>query len=216
MYSRWCICRANLKVGLIPRVNLWNCTFFSKANIYLLSQSCDSVCGCDSSLLVRQMLNIVLALLFPSILLNVAFELVLDALYMNAKGGGMEVRQREHRWSVLIMHTCPLTDRSQHGALWASAPAYREEKWEKQWWYGRRWRWKKKLLPARYLIWGRFWWWNQRDLIVPKTALSVCLCLHEHVKCFYAGKKSWFYYFFCLRLNWMSSVADRPLTAEPI
>lgn len=68
---------------------------------------------------------------------------------------------------------------------------------------------EKKLLPARHLIWGRFWWWSQRDLIVPKTALSVCLCPHEHV--FMQGRKADFI-IFCL----MFSVADRPLTAEPI
>ena len=36
-------------------------------------------------------------------------------------GGGTE------RGSVLIIHPCPLTDRSQRAALWASAPAYREK-----------------------------------------------------------------------------------------
>ncbi len=41
---------------------------------------------------------------------------------------GVEVGQREQRGSVLIIHPCPLTDRSQHAAPWASAPAYREEK----------------------------------------------------------------------------------------
>lgn len=29
------------------------------------------------------------------------------------------------------MHPCPLTDRSRRAALWASAPAYREEKKER-------------------------------------------------------------------------------------
>lgn len=64
VYSRWCMCRANLKVGLIPRVNLWNCIFLWKPNICLLWQSCDFVCGYCSSLSIRQFLHISLALLF--------------------------------------------------------------------------------------------------------------------------------------------------------
>lgn len=56
--------------------------------------------------------------------LHFGFEVVLYALWM-VQG---EVGCREQRRSVLIIHPCPLTDRSQHAAQWASAPAYREEK----------------------------------------------------------------------------------------
>lgn len=45
-----------------------------------------------------------------------------------AEGGEVEVGQREQRGSLLIIHPSPVTDRSQHAALWASAPAYREKK----------------------------------------------------------------------------------------
>ena len=38
--------------------------------------------------------------------------------------------KRVEEASVLI-HSCPLTDRSQNAALWASAPPYRDEKKER-------------------------------------------------------------------------------------
>lgn len=53
------------------------------------------------------------------------FEVVLDAFWMVWGGSGAEGAESG---SVLIIHPCPLTDRSKHAALWASAPAYREEK----------------------------------------------------------------------------------------
>lgn len=40
----------------------------------------------------------------------------------------MEAEQgSRERGSELIIHPCPLADRSRHAALWASTPAYREE-----------------------------------------------------------------------------------------
>lgn len=40
----------------------------------------------------------------------------------------MDVGPKQPRGSVLIIHPRPHTDSSQHAALWASAPAYREDK----------------------------------------------------------------------------------------
>lgn len=40
----------------------------------------------------------------------------------------MDVGPKQPRGSVLIRHPRPHTDSSQHAALWASAPAYREDK----------------------------------------------------------------------------------------
>lgn len=217
MYSRSCICRNNLKVELIPRVNLWNCALFRKANI--CKDSLVALTGCCSSLLVRQLLNIVLAWIFPpSVRLSVAFELVLDALYMECKGWGVGGRSETEGTKMICAYHAYLSSYWQKSA-WSSVgdcTCIQRGGESGRNGGGTVGVGEKKSLPARHLIGGRFRWWSQKDLIVPKTALSVLFVSARACVMFYAGKKGRFYSFLCPGLNWMSSVADRPLTAEPI
>lgn len=56
---------------------------------------------------------------------RVCFEVLLDAVLAARGESGARVKERGF---VLIIHRYRLTDRSQHAALWARAPAYRAQK----------------------------------------------------------------------------------------
>lgn len=86
--------------------------------------------ACSSALLLTDCRPILVsepssALLPPHRQPRVCFEVLLDAVSAARGESGARVKERGF---VLIIHRYRLTDRSQHAALWARAPAYRAQK----------------------------------------------------------------------------------------
>lgn len=101
---------------------------------------------------------------------------------MLSRWWGVKVGHREKRGDLCLSYIpiLSLTGVSMQlcGRVHLHTERRRKEDWEKPWYGGGRQRGKKKLMPARHPVSGRFWLF-----IVLNTASSVCLSVPVHVRC---------------------------------